>query len=450
MKLSCLRMLAIALTIGLICVSDSELQDKEENDTDDTLLAQYKSGELLAPAEVWNLHENAKAGQGAVFKDFEGIEQTFRIASLEKNVCIVEHRLPDSNVVLATEVEVEVEGVLANMVQRAWIGRMGEKPTEINIAVSKSGSGGWGRSVPVKTKKTEFKNRKQGGLKWSGTLRTDTFYKTRAYKKVMSVRKYWDSKKAWFNSALWTEIEKDGETQTSGITEASLKFSSLMDWSRFPKANYKTRRKIRTPLLEQVAKAKIKSAVAGRLGFGNYYGLHPNAEVGDWAVYNNEFKLTLVSLDAKCAIVERTELIDELKIVEAIEFSVVKGKAGGVIKRHVGLYGDKPTEARYSTWTASGMPETSYEKYKDVKYAGKSWRARSGRTEITRLNKNEEKELFKVTKFVECKLAPFGYPLETKYWYDSKPEDVTTTKLTGTGNKGRARLKWKEYLAEAK
>src|SRR5690606_83950 len=106
------------------------------------------------PYGFWSIHDDPKPGQSATFANAMGVERTYRVAFVRESVCTIERRLPGSDVVIA--VEFELSGPIKNMVRRAWVGRVRQKPFAAEVQVPSGADSAVGLSGAAESSREEF------------------------------------------------------------------------------------------------------------------------------------------------------------------------------------------------------------------------------------------------------------------------------------------------------
>ncbi len=415
----------------------------DTSDQDDALLLAYKEGREVVPPEFHAIHENPMAGQGARYRALDGKVRTYRVATVRGDVCVVERQLPASAVVIA--VEFEVTGKIQNLVRRAWVGRKGTKPILAKVGpVTRGGGGGVGLNGTWDVTHEPFVDLEQGGRKWSGSLQTTKWWKRKANGDPDEVTKYWTSTENWFSQLIRAEVEsKGGAKQVAELFECSDAMEPLLDWSGIPAPTAEEDLQIRAQLVRGAAQADLELMVKARLSFGNRWGLHPDAKVGDWARYSN-LTLTLVRLEQGRAVVEASYVGDELGLVEAMEFEVKSGKAIEVVARFAGIRGGQPRPAIFRSWMDARPLETVTADWAEVELAGRKWKAREVRhvRKSLEAKPNATDEIFEL---LESEAAPFGQPLRKKSYWADRPESASPSELSEVGTGATEALDWSAW-----
>ncbi|MCA8916184.1 MAG: hypothetical protein KDB90_12305 [Planctomycetes bacterium] len=417
-------------------------------DDDSALLESYKSGERETRNSFWAIHDNPVAGQGAKYKDFDGTQESFRVAFVRGNVCTVEHQLPASEVVLAYEFE--MTGAIAKRVRRAWAGKVGEKPFQAKVAPIKAlGAVGLGGGGSSDLSQEPFEEFEQGGRKWNGTLTTIRRW-SKSTKKAGnpdSITRVWKSDANWFQQSIREEVEKGAaNTAVAQMLSSSSDFPALLDWTEIPAPTDEEERTLRSPVIQSVAAADLERLVNQNLSFGYNWGIHPDAKVGDWAQYSR-CRLTLAKLTEERAILECTRPDDELGLVEAMEFKIADGIAVKAIARFAGLRGKQPRSAKYSTWQDQRPLETTTGPEQDYVFAGRTWRGRLVTETRSSLRPKIEGDYKDITETIISEDAPFGRPLSLSSYRASEPDEGYSWELTGLGTDASPALDWSEWQA---
>lgn len=432
---------AFLLTLLWSPVVGQEAEEPVRRTSDSKLLERYRNGEEKVLGLRWHrIHDNPVAGQGAVYRWFGGTEETFRVAFREGNLCIVEYRTSQREIVFAYEFE--LAGSLRGYIRRAWVGGPGEKPSAAKIASpfeylnTRTGYPPRLRHSHRHLDRKRFTDADFGGVRWSGTVTIESFFpgEEKAY-----TERTWRSEQNWFNMPVRQERESKDKIDCSGMVRVSKDLEPLLDWSGFAMPTPEENEEIRRPLLDETRKFERWDLC--RDHWGNLFGLHPGAKVGDWAEYG-DYRLTLVKLEQGRGIVEQTRPGDELNLVEAIEFEVVDGKAGQMVARYVGVAGESPTRTGLVGWdTPAPRPgPVVVGKTCDLEMAGKAWTATENR------ETRQYDETQQIVDTLESENAPFGQPLRSRVFFVYDEESASMTELTAFGDGGVAALDWSTWV----
>jgi hypothetical protein len=185
-------------------------------DNSATQINMYKDGTMKAPYTV-AVHENPEAGQyWETTMDANGMKMTTRwqIAKVDGGTAIVEQQNKSEaswgshNFVIAYEVDLS-KGMGEANVNKAWIGKPGEKGEEIAVSEMQTGTG---ETPQYETSEAPFSDEEFGGGKWSGKVTTT--------KGDGWESKVWMADNGWFGGMVKMEAGGSATVLTAFGTDA--------------------------------------------------------------------------------------------------------------------------------------------------------------------------------------------------------------------------------------
>lgn len=217
-----------------------EAEEEEEEPVDealsDMMLKMYSDGTMKAMYAV-ALHAEPKEGQlwkTRSVTDFGGIEQKtsdqWQVAKVIGKQAVIENRQSTYGLVLAYLVDTsltEEELWKKGNVRKAWVGKKGEAPIEIEVMEIPKAEGGEDAQPPEKNytdTSEEFKDLELAGKKWSGKKATlkmnDNSFESSS----------WVADKGWFNKVVKMAYKMEAGTMTQELAKVSSTAKPLLKW----------------------------------------------------------------------------------------------------------------------------------------------------------------------------------------------------------------------------
>jgi hypothetical protein len=193
----------------------------EQQSPADSMIQMYKDGQIKASPHV-PIHDLVFVGQiWTVETDFGAGKQTetWQITTtVGRGVVLVEH-ITAQGFILVYEVNAWAEEGEAN-VQKAWIGKKGEKAHEIKVAEFKAGEASED-DAPGIILRSNFRNVEMGGKTWNG--------EATEIRDAGQVTKTWVADNGWFNGII--RMDLNGKTAMK-LTEArtNARLASSLKW----------------------------------------------------------------------------------------------------------------------------------------------------------------------------------------------------------------------------